>query len=148
MWDSGEGLTCGADRRDVTVANQSAGRCVVEIQAYAFGDRRKLFARLQGALAASGCATVMYTKLGRSRMQYNFETDLEAIVDLYCGLVEAGLELTESGHRILTELCARRSHQRRPFGLVFRPEALRIRLVVGFGDACRSEAGAGALRYG
>ncbi|HEV2575890.1 MAG TPA: hypothetical protein VGU25_01655 [Acidobacteriaceae bacterium] len=38
--------------------------------------------------------------------------NLSAALELYCGLAQAGLEMTELSHRALTELCMLRTHER------------------------------------
>jgi hypothetical protein len=38
--------------------------------------------------------------------------ELRSALDLYCGLAQAGLEMTDVSHRALTELCMLRTHER------------------------------------
>jgi len=45
-------------------------------------------------------------------MEYSFDVELRAVLDLYCGLAQSGLEMTELSHRTLTELCMLRTHER------------------------------------
>lgn len=102
----------------------------MEVHGFSFEQRGPMLAQVQRALMASGCWAVGYRRRPRA-VEYSAEIGLDAAMVLYCGLVEAGLELTEMSHRVLTELCVLRSHeQAREFSRGGR--AVKIRLVVSF----------------
>ena len=99
--------------------------------------------RLYKALAASGCWTVRCRRWGRQAVEYSFEVELSAALELYCGLVEAGLELTEVSHRALTELCLLRSHDRALRGAgCLTPRLVSVRLMMSFVAAEEMEVAA------
>ncbi len=70
-----------------------------------------------------------YKRRGRRRIECSLEIELDAAMELYCGLMGAGLELTEVSHRVLTEVCVLRAHHRMLSG---PPRLLRVRLVTSF----------------
>jgi len=85
--------------------------CVIEVHGFSHERRNVLLSRLYKAFTASGCSVLDYKRRPRT-MEYSFEVDLRAVLDLYCGLAQAGLEMTELSHRTLTELCMLRTHER------------------------------------
>src|SRR5215469_16234358 len=86
--------------------------CVIEVYSFALEEREVMLPRLYRVLRASGCWTVACRRCGRDSVEYIFEVELGAVMELYCGLVQAGMELTEVSHRALTELCVLRTHER------------------------------------
>jgi hypothetical protein len=86
--------------------------CVVEVHSFSFEKRSVLLSRLYKVFGASGCCVVGCKRRGRRTVEYSFDVELRAVLDLYCGLAQAGLELTEVSHRTLTELCMLRTHER------------------------------------
>jgi hypothetical protein len=110
--------------------------CVIEVHSFSLEERNAMLPRVYRVLAASGCWTVGYKRRGRRTLEYSFEVELGAVVELYCGLVQAGLEMTEVSHRALTELCVVRTHEqalRSARGL--GPHVVSVRLVMSFLDA-------------
>lgn len=105
--------------------------CVIEVYGVALEERGALLQRLFKALAACGCCTVGCRRCGARALEYRFEVELAAMVELYCGLAQAGLEMTELSHRALTELCVLRTHERtlRP-----TPRVVSVRLMMSFVD--------------
>src|SRR5579875_960087 len=101
-------------------------RCVIQVHGFSCEDRNVLLVRLYRAFAASGCWTVGYRRRGRRSVEYSFDLELGQAVELYCGLVEAGLELTESSHRTLTDVCVLRAHQALSHG---PSRCVRVRVV-------------------
>jgi hypothetical protein len=78
---------------------------------------------------------VGYRRLGTRALEYRFEVELAAMVDLYCGLAQAGLEMTEVSHRALTELCVVRTHERVLRGApCSTPRVVSVRLRMSFVD--------------
>lgn len=100
----------------------------IEVHGFSCESRTPMLQKLRIALAASGC-WLIGTKYGRGSVEYSFEIELGAALDLYCGLVHAGLQMTELTHRTLTELCVLRTH-----GQAFNVHrrVLRVRLVTSF----------------
>lgn len=84
--------------------------CAIEVHGFSCEDWSVLITRLRRTLAASGCCAVECRRRGRQRMECRFEVELDAAIELYCGLVTAGLELTELSHRVLTQMCVVRAH--------------------------------------
>jgi hypothetical protein len=86
--------------------------CVIEVHSFSCEKRTLLLSRLYKVFTASGCCVVGCKRRGRRTVEYSFEVNLQAVLDLYCGLAQAGLDLTEMSHRTLTELCMLRTHER------------------------------------
>jgi hypothetical protein len=101
----------------------------MEVHGVSLESRDVMLPRLYTALAASGCWLVRYRRGEPRRVEYSFEMELNRALDLYCGLVQAGLELTELSHRMLTELCVLRTHNRALSG---PPRVVTLRLVLSF----------------
>lgn len=117
-----------------TLAENSCG-CVIEVHGCSLEDRSALQQRLYKVLAACGCWTVGYRRFGARALAYSFEIELAAMLELYCGLVQAGLEMTELSHRALTELCVLRSHERvLREGRCLTPRVVSVRLMMSFVD--------------
>jgi hypothetical protein len=100
----------------------------IEVHGFSCESRTLVLHKLHIALAASGC-WLIGTKRGRASVEYRFEIELAAALDLYCGLVHAGLQMTELTHRTLTGLCVLRTHGE---ALSNPQRVLRVRLVVRF----------------
>ena len=91
--------------------------------------------RLFQVLAACGCWTVRYKRFGARALEYSFEVELAAVLELYCGLAQAGLEMTDLSHRALTDLCVLRSHERVLLGTrCLAPHVVNVRLMMSFFD--------------
>jgi hypothetical protein len=103
--------------------------CVIEVHSLSCEKRTLLLPRLYKVFIASGCCVVGYKRRGRRIVEYSFEVNLRAVLDLYCGLAQAGLDLTEMSHRTLTELCMLRTHERALRGGV---RLVSVRLRVSF----------------
>jgi len=109
--------------------------CVIEVYSFALEEREVMLPRLYRVLRASGCWTVAYRRCGRHSVEYSFELELGAVMELYCGLVQAGLEMTEVSHRALTELCVLRAHERALRGGGGQtPRVVSVRLRMSFVD--------------
>jgi hypothetical protein len=109
--------------------------CLIEVHGFSWEEERSMvLARLHHAFAASGCWTIRYSRRSRRALEYSFEVELDAAMELYCGLVGAGLELTDVSHRALTELCLLRSHERvlRSHERPGTERTVNLRLIVGF----------------
>lgn len=84
----------------------------IEVYSFSREQRALLLPRVYKALTASGCSVFGRKRRGRRTVEYSFEVNLSAALELYCGLAQAGLEMTELSHRALTELCMLRTHER------------------------------------
>lgn len=92
-------------------APDSGCGCVVEVHSFSREELRLTLPRLHKVLVASGCWTFRCKQCGQQTVVYSFEVELGAVLDLYCGLVRSGLELTDLSHHALTELCTLWTHQ-------------------------------------
>jgi hypothetical protein len=109
--------------------------CVIELHCVSLEKRGAILPRLYKMLAACGCCTVGYKRFGARALEYSFEVELAAMMELYCGLAQAGLEMTELSHRALTELCVLRSHERALRGTrSLTARVVSVRLRIGFVD--------------
>lgn len=84
----------------------------IEVHSFSVEERKLLVPQLWKMFAATGCSSAVCKRCGRRTVEYRFEVGLGAVLDLYCGLAQAGLEMTEVSHRALTELCMLRTHER------------------------------------
>ena len=84
----------------------------IEVHSFSGEARRLLLPRLWKMFAATGCSAAVCQRCGRRTVEYRFDVQLGAVLELYCGLAQAGLEMTEVSHRALTELCMLRTHER------------------------------------
>jgi hypothetical protein len=84
----------------------------IEVHSFSVEERMLLLPKVYKALTASGCSVFDRKRCGRRMVEYSFEIELRAALELYCGLAQAGLEMTELSHRALTELCMLRTHER------------------------------------
>jgi hypothetical protein len=112
----------------ITPSQERDHGSAIEVHGFSCESRTLILHRVHIALAAIGC-WLIGTKRGRASVEYRFEIELAAAVDLYCGLVQAGLQMTELTHRTLTGLCVLRTHGE---ALSNPQRVLRVRLVVSF----------------
>lgn len=122
-------------------APDSGCGCVVEVHSFSREERGLTLPRLHRALATSGCWTFRCKRCGR-QVVYSFEVELGAVLDLYCGLVQSGLELTDLSHHALTELCVLRTHERVLRGGV---RLVSVQLNMSFVDLEEEMAGAALI---
>jgi hypothetical protein len=109
--------------------------CVIEVHGCSLEERAAMSQRLFKVLVACGCCAVRFKRFGARALEYSFEVDLAAVLDLYCGLAQAGLEMTEVSHRALTELCVLRSHERVLLGTrCLTPRVVNVRVMMSFFD--------------
>ncbi len=109
--------------------------CVIEVHTLSLEERGAILPRLYKVLVACGCCTVAYKRFGTRAVEYSFEVELATMVEFYCGLAQAGLEMTEVSHRALTELCVLRSHERALRGArCLTPRWVSVRLRMSFVD--------------
>lgn len=127
-------------------AGEDSCRCVIEVHGVSLEKRGVILPRLYKVLTACGCWTVGYRRCGPRVVEYSFEVALAAMVELYCGLAQAGLELTDVSHRALTELCVLRSHERALQGSRCpTPRMVSVQLTMNFVDPDEEEPVPGGI---
>jgi len=80
------------------------------IQGYSYQDRQTLLPALAAAITYNGGWVLDRKVLSPVSVEFRVEVEIRAIVDIYAAIIAAGLELTRSGHLMLTELCTCRRH--------------------------------------
>jgi hypothetical protein len=106
-------------------------RLQLEVGGLYCGDFAALIPDLNRALAECGCCLVRWRTGHEAALQCRFEIELRSAADLYAGLIDAGLELTQRSHHALTELCVLRKYSRSSFEL---KRAVHVHLTVRFVD--------------
>jgi len=82
----------------------------LEIQAFTYEERHDLIPDLAAAFGHCGGWILDRKTLSPSNVEFLIEFQLRLVLDLYGAIVATGVELTRSGHEVLTELCIRRKH--------------------------------------
>ena len=82
----------------------------LDIQAFTYEQRHGLLQELVSVCTNCGGWILDRKTLSPTHMEFQIEIQLRAILDLYAAILSTGVELTRSGHEILTELCIRRKH--------------------------------------
>ena len=77
----------------------------MHLEAIALGDPDRLMRSLTGAIVGSGGWILSRATSDSGTMALLFEFERHACVDIYSGLVGAGIELSRNGHLRFTELC-------------------------------------------
>ena len=93
----------------------------VRLQTFTYDDRRAVSSALASALDRSGAWVLERTAPAVEQMRLRLEIQLRSALDLYTGLIGAGLELTRGSHMALTDLCTLARHRRNgrePFRVV------------------------------
>ena len=103
----------------------------LDIQAFTYEQRFGLLPTLTSAFTHCGGWVLERKTLSPTNMEFRLEIQLDAILDLYAGIIATGVELTRSGHDSLTELCVRRKHVRTTADL---GQIVAIRLEINFLD--------------
>ena len=112
----------------VTLNQERERGGAIEVHGFSLESRAAMLPRLQRVLTASGC-WLTASKRGGGSAEYCFEVELAAALELYCGLVQAGVQMTELAHRTLTGLCMVCAHGQVLSG---HPRVLTVRLMVRF----------------
>ncbi len=76
-----------------------------DLHGFSYEDRQGMLPSLTSAFMQSGGWVLERKTTSATTMQFRFEIQLDAIVDLYGALVGTGVELTRGTHALLTELC-------------------------------------------
>ena len=99
-----------------------------QIQGYSYQDRQGLLPVLATTLAHCGGCVRGRKMLSPTTLAIEVKIELIAVLDLYAGIISAGLELTRAAHLTLTELCLRRQH----IHLVDAGQVVTIQLEISF----------------
>ena len=100
-----------------------------DLFAYCYGDRVALLPQLTKAFTQTGGWVLERRTVSATAMDFRFEIQLGAVLELYSALAGMGLELTRAAHTTLTELCICRQH--RGFSTESR-QVLTFRLEISF----------------
>ncbi len=82
----------------------------LDLHGFSYDDRQGVLPNLTSAFTRSGGWVLERKTTSATTMQFRFEIQLHAIVELYGALVETGVELTRGTHAVLTELCTCRRY--------------------------------------
>ena len=77
----------------------------IEIQGYSYEPSEALLRKLNRILVTSGGWILDRRAISSTNYEFTLELELRAILDLYAGIIGAGLELTHANHLALTDLC-------------------------------------------
>jgi hypothetical protein len=77
----------------------------MHLQAIALEEPARLLRNLTGAIVSCGGWVLSRSSTDTGIVTLLFEFERPACIDMYSGLVAAGLELNRTGHLRLTELC-------------------------------------------
>ncbi len=80
------------------------------LQSFSYEGRRVILPALADAMTHCGCWLLERKVVSLSQLEYIFEVQQRAVLDLYSGLIGAGLELTRGSHLELTGLCGLLKH--------------------------------------
>lgn len=101
----------------------------LHLQTFSYESRKIILPALSGAMSRCGCWLLERKVVSLTQTNFIFEVQQRSILDLYTGLIGAGLELTRASHLALTSLCALTRHTSRVAG---RPWIIHVQLEVSF----------------
>jgi hypothetical protein len=110
----------------------------LDIETICFEERRVIFPAIHEALDLSGCWLLERRPTSFTHVEFKFEVQPRFIVELYAGLIAAGLELTRASHDELSMLCTLRKHEDVPGSL---PGVITAGLRVCFLEDCNLPKG-------
>ncbi len=100
-----------------------------DLFAYCYSDRVALLPQLTKAFTQTGGWVLERRTVSAAAMDFRFEIQLGAVLELYSALAGMGLELTRASHSTLTDLCTCRKHS----GFSPQPnQVLTFRLEISF----------------
>jgi len=99
------------------------------LESFSYEGRRVILPALADAMTCSGCWLLERRAVSVTQLEYIFEIQQRAVLDLYSALIGTGLELTRSSHLELTSLCALLTHS--PTS-IDRRRVVRVTLEVSF----------------
>ena len=82
----------------------------LDIQAFSFEQRQEVLQRLTAALIGCGAWVTERQPASTDSIEFDMEIRLRMVLDIYSVLVSSGVELSRSGHDILTDLCTIRKY--------------------------------------
>lgn len=85
----------------------------VELQGYTYEDRGQALRAAIAALEQAGSWILERNSSRPDCVRLRLEIQLRSVMELYAGLLAAGLELTRGSHLALTELCSIRAFRNR-----------------------------------
>ncbi len=113
----------------------------LELHGFSYDERRDILAAVSEAVSSVGCWLKERRVVSFSQVEFVFEMQMRAALELYSALIGAGLELTPETHAELTGLCTVRRHNHR---LRNRPgRVLSVRLEISFIEDSAFELGLG-----
>jgi hypothetical protein len=83
---------------------------LLDIQGYSYEPSEELLRNLNRILANSGGWILDRRVLSATNYEFTIEVELRSILDVYAGIISAGIELTRANHLALTDLCTCRLH--------------------------------------
>jgi hypothetical protein len=113
----------------VTKLGRAYGVDNLPLQTFSYEDRKIILPALSDAMSRCGCWLLDRRVVSLTQIDFIFEIEQRSILDLYTGLVGAGLELTRASHLALTSLCALTKHASRVAG---RLRIVHVQLEVSF----------------
>ena len=99
------------------------------LQSFSYEGRRVILPALADAMTHTGCWLLDRKVTSINQVEYIFEVQQRAILDLYTALIGSGLELTRPSHIELTGICTLLQHN--PTAAA-RRRILHIKLEVSF----------------
>ena len=115
---------------NIPVSNASAYETPqVELRGHSYEDHRQIVPALLKAVAACGGWVLEQRALSPTLTELSVEVQLRSVVELYSGLIAAGLELTRDSHTRMTGLCTVRDHNPRQ---AKRRRIISVRLELSF----------------
>lgn len=106
-----------------------SGEKVLEIQGYSYEERQDLLPALSAALNRCGGWVLDRRVLSSTTLEIVVEVTLSAAMEMHAAMMQAGLELTRTGHAALTGLCLRCMYLQE---LAILGQTVAIRLEVSF----------------
>jgi hypothetical protein len=101
----------------------------LHIQSFTYEDRHGLLPGLAIAFTNCGGWVLDRKTTSPTKMEFQIEIQLRAILNFYAAILSHGIELTRAGHKVFTELCIRRNHQRT---LTDLGQVVALRLEISF----------------
>lgn len=83
---------------------------VLDIQGYSYEASEVLLRKLSRSLVNSGGWILDRRAISASDYEFTLELELRSAMELYAGIISAGVELTRANHLALTDLCTCRLH--------------------------------------
>jgi hypothetical protein len=84
----------------------------LDIQGFSYEERATVLPQLTSCLADCGGWVLERKTLSPTTLEFRIEIQLRSVFDLYAAILAAGVELTRSAHRTLTDLCTCHQHLR------------------------------------